>query len=348
MVEAHRFGRFKKIGQNLERIGGNMTVSEQSRQGKQVSWAMFYMCLAVWLFSSMDAEIKYLSAHFSNMQLLSSRAFLALIPALIMIWVYCRRHQNSLMAQLKPQSWRAHGAIHISNVLSLWAFYQAFGEMALADAYAVFFTAPLCVTLLSRIFLKEQIGKHRWGAVCIGFVGILIMVRPGSDLFSQAALICGIGTFLYAVSIVSTRLASETETPLSLMMTSILTIALVALIGCLVNWETPLGPLAPDWQNKSVDPDWMVILIFMGVGLCGGFGQWASFVAFQRAEASLLTPFEFSAMLWGVLYGFLIWQDLPTIEVVMGGSLIILAGLYTVHREHKRAVQTEKILPPLP
>jgi len=277
-----------------------------------------FMVLAVFLFAVMDASIKWLSPRYDSWQIVFARGVFALIPLSIMV------ARAGGPAVLRTRHVKAHVVRALVGIVSLWCVFYALGVMPLADAYAIFFAAPLFCTALSVPMLGERVGPRRWAAVAVGFLGVLVMVKPSGDVLSQGALLCLIGTVLYALAVMMVRRMASTESNEAIVMTFTLTTIFVGGIAMLPNWTTPSLADLP---------------VFIAVGFFGGFAQWCITEAFRSAPIAIVAPFEYTAMLWGVLFGWAVWGELPGANIWFGAVLVIASGLYILHRETRRKAE---------
>jgi|SRR5215207_1591958 len=189
--------------------------------------------------------------------------------------------------------------------------------MSLADATVITFAAPLFVVVLSGPMLRERVGTAAWVGVGLGFVGVLIVVRPGAGSIAWAALLPLATAFLFALYQVLTRLASRGDPAAT-------TLAWTILIGLLLT--TPLLPLA--WAEASFAA-WLLLIIS---GLLYGTGQFLLISALAAAPANVLTPFTYTQIVAAVLFGMLVLGELPDAWTLAGTALIVLAGLYVLRR----------------
>lgn len=201
-------------------------------------------------------------------------------------------------------------------------FVMALKYMPLADATATGFVAPLFVTALSIPILGEAIGWRRWTATLVGFVGVLIVVRPGGAGFQVASLLAVASALAWAFAMIMTRMMSRTESPLT-------TLTYSAMLGFgLTSLAVPFlwGPLTP-----------MILLMGVFVGVSSTVGHWLIVLAYRHADASLLAPFSYIQLLWASLFGLVIFAVLPDFWTLVGAVIIAGSGLYTAHRERVRA-----------
>jgi drug/metabolite transporter (DMT)-like permease len=201
-------------------------------------------------------------------------------------------------------------------------FVMALKYMPLADATATGFVAPLFVTALSIPILRETIGWRRWSATLVGFVGVLIVVRPGGAGFQIASLLAVASALAWAFAMIMTRMMSRTESPLT-------TLTYSAIIGLgLTSLAMPFlwGPVTP-----------AILLMGLFVGASSTVGHWLIVLAYRHADASLLAPFSYIQLLWATLFGLVVFAVLPDLWTLVGAVIIAGSGLYTAHRERVRA-----------
>lgn len=276
--------------------------------------------VAILLLSCMDALIKWLSAGYPTVQIGFFRVAFALIPIAFLI-IGTGGGLTSLRTQ-RPFQHIARGTIGCGAGLS---FFTAFAHMPLADAYAIAFAAPLIITALSVPFLGETVGWRRWSAVLVGFLGVLIILRPvgaASSMLGFGAVMAVTGTVLYSVAIVLTRQMVNTETNAAIV--TYQTLTAMVLIGAFLPWVF-IMPTGSDW------------LLLVGVGILGGSATVAMTQSFRMAQISILAPFEYTAMVWGVLFGVTLWGDLPDRWIWVGTAIVVASGLYILHRETRVA-----------
>ena len=275
--------------------------------------AMATMLAAVVAFSLMDAGLKLLSAHYPPFQVAALRGA-ASLP-----WVLAWVLSSAGLRSLRPVQWRLHLLRGGMGIAMMGAFVYALRSLPLANAYSLFFIAPLLITALSGPMLGEQVGPRRWVAIAVGLVGMLVLLRPsGQGVFSPAALAVLLAATMYAVSAITVRWLAKTDTPQA-MVTWLL--VLMAVGG---------GALAlPHWTPLRAEHLWLVA----GVGLAGAVGQYTIIEAFRLGEASLLAPLEYTALVCGVLLDFVLWHTLPDRITWLGAAIIVASGLYLLRRE---------------
>jgi drug/metabolite transporter (DMT)-like permease len=271
---------------------------------------------AILVMSAMDTVIKWLSADYPTIQIVFFRSLFGLVPLVVLV---VRAGGPATFRTSRPGIHLLRGLISLG---AAFFFFYAFRTLPLADAYAIAFAAPLLVTALSVPMLGEHVGPRRWAAVVVGFIGVAVMLRPGSagvaGFLSLGALAALAGTFLYALNVTLIRRYSRTETNAALILYS----TMVMVAGSL--------PFLP---SAFVMPDATGWLLLITTGLLGGIGLLAITEAFRIAPVAIVAPFEYTAMLWAVLFGWIFWGDLPDAWIIAGSAIVIGSGLYILHRE---------------
>jgi drug/metabolite transporter (DMT)-like permease len=271
------------------------------------------MLLAAALFGLMDTGLKLLSPHYPALQVAALRA-LSSLP-LVVAFVAWRGAFGSLLRV----RWPLHllrGALGI-GMLSAFAF--ALRQLPLAEAYAIFFVAPLFITLLSGRLLGEQVGRARWIAIAVGLLGVLVVLRPtGTGMFSLAGLAVLFAAACYSVSAITVRIVGRSDS------TESQVFWLMALVGV---GATLLA--LPQWTPVRAADGW----VLAGVAVTGFLGQLAITEAFRHGEASAIAPFEYSALAWGLAVDWLVWHTLPDRWMLVGAAIIVASGLYLVRHE---------------
>lgn len=278
------------------------------------------MLLSMAVLSVMDAIMKQLTTHYPSLQIAALRGLVSL--PFVIGWI---AWQRSGIVSLFRIRWGLHVARGVLAVLMLTSFIYAISEMPLSEAYTLFFIAPLLITALSVPLLGETVGWRRWAAVLAGFVGVLIVLRPGYVALNLATVAILVGATCYALNAIFVRILGRTDSTAAM---SFWFMAFLA-IGA--------GLLAmPDWQPvRAADAGWL-----LGMGISGALGQVLITEAFRCAPVSVIAPFEYSTLFWGVLLDIAIWRVLPGPIVFFGAAVIVASGIYLIHRERRPAVVT--------
>jgi drug/metabolite transporter (DMT)-like permease len=273
------------------------------------------MLSAVAAFSGMDALLKLLSQHYPPMEVVALRGA-ASMPFMLLPLIVMGR-----LSALKPVRIGMHLLRGLLMLLVLVGFVYAVRALSLADAYAIFLAAPLIVTALSVPLLGEHVGWRRWLAICIGLVGVITMLHPSaSSLVSLGAVAALISATCYAFNAIALRVITRTDTTASVVfwMIAIMTV----LAGLFA---------APRWESIRAE-DWTLLF---GIGVFSAIAQHLLTEAFRTAPPSVVAPFEYTALLWGILIDRVVWGVFPTSRVYIGGGIVIASGLYLIWREHR-------------
>jgi drug/metabolite transporter (DMT)-like permease len=271
------------------------------------------MLLACLFFSLMDAVMKGLASEFAPMQVTALRA-LSSLP-LILAYVHWRGAWKSL--------WRVRWPLHLMRiglgVLMLTLFIYAIKRLPLTEAYAIFYISPFAIAALSIPLLGEKVARASWIAIGVGLLGVLLVLKPtGEGLVSLAGLAILAAALCYAVSAISVRLLSRTDSAESMVWWSMAGIAVVAGLLALPEW-LPL-------QRHHLLP-------LAALAVTGFFGQITITEAFRIAPAATVTPFEYSALAWALGLDVLIWQVVPEARVFIGAAIIVASGIYLARHE---------------
>jgi len=271
------------------------------------------MLLAMAALSVMDAIMKQLVGHYSPIQVAALRGLVSL--PFVIAWVYFRERTFVTLIRIR---WRWHLARGVLAILMLTSFIYAISGMPLSEAYTLFFVAPLMITALSVPLLQETVDRRRWIAILVGFGGVIVVLRPGFAGLNLMAIAVLVGATCYSLNAISVRILGRTDSTAAM---SFWFVAMVA-VGA--------GLLAlPDWQPlRTTDAAWLI-----GMGVTGALGQLLITEAFKCAPVSVVAPFEYSTLFWGVLLDLALWGALPGPIVFVGAAVIVASGLYLIHRE---------------
>lgn len=289
---------------------------------------------SVFLMSFGDAVIKYHSASFTAWQVFALRSTIT-VPVLLGLMVLLGPDEP-----LRPRSLWWVGLRSLLMVLMWIAYYAALPLISLSAAAVAFYTAPLFIALLSRSLTGEQVGPARWLGIVLGFVGVLVVLRPGGDTFSPAVLLPVLAAFLYALSAIVTRAKCAEERPLVLALG--LNLGLLA-AGLLVSGALVLIP--PDADVAAAHP------FLFGVWSGMGAEQWALIAflallmvafatgvakAYQVAPAALVGAFDYTYVVFAVVWGYVLFAERPDAVAVVGLALIGAAGVLVAGRPTAR------------
>lgn len=270
-------------------------------------------------FSTMGAMLKLASTQGLNAPELVFYRSLFSLPV-VLIWVLKRES----LAVLRPNNKLAHMWRSGLGLLSMGLTFQALILLPLADATAINFTAPIFATVLSFLILREAVGWHRWGAVLVGFVGVLIIARPGGSSLPA------IGVSIALIAAVGQAGVTTTLRHLQRSENVSAIVFWFAIAGIIV------GAMIMPFFGHLHGPKAMAFVL--AGGLAGGAGQ-LFMTASLRAPVSAVAPFDYLQILAATAYGWLLFSDLPTMHTIAGAGLIAASGLYTAGREHRRRLR---------
>ncbi len=274
--------------------------------------AILYNLLAWAILPFMDTIAKYLSSDLSFFQITWARYFFTVFFTLPFMFFFFR---NNLIWTTKPKLQIFRGlTLFLANVL----FFYSISVISMAKALTLAFVAPLITTALSPIFLGEKVGLRRWSAVIIGFIGSLIVIRPGFIEFNLAS-IAALGTgFFYGIYLIITRKLHSSDSPL-------LTLLLTGVVGVVV--ASFLVPVV--WINPTFN-QWS-LLALMGVFAC--LGHLFLILSLKYADASKLAPLAYFEIVTNIILGYYFFSDFPHYWTWVGLAIIVCSGVYISFRE---------------
>jgi drug/metabolite transporter (DMT)-like permease len=269
--------------------------------------------IAVVMFSLMDTTMKLLAAHFPAMQVAALRC-LSSLP-LVFAWVGWRGGYRSAL----EVRWPLHLLRAVLGIVMLSLFAFGLKELSLASAYTIFFVGPILITALSVFMLNETVNARRWIAIGVGMAGVLVALRPdGMGFLTLGGLAVLTAAACYAVSAIAARIIARTDRSEHMMFWLMLMMAIGATALAAPNWVPVEMSHAP---------------LLCALAVSGFFGQMAINEAFGHGEASVVAPFEYSALAFGVALDWLLWRTLPDGFTLLGAAIIIGSGLYLIRHE---------------
>lgn len=298
---------------------------------------------AVTTFSTNDMAIKWLSGDYALHQIVFIRALIAVVITLAILVPL-----EGGLKILRTPKLGMHMVRGLCVVVANLTFFAGIASMPLAEATAIFFVAPLLITMLSVPLLGEKVGPRRLAAVLVGLAGVIVMIRPGSESFQWAALMPLLAASAYAMLQILTRKLGHAEKA----STMAFFIQFTFLIVCsLIAGD---GRFAPG-DGGSLDfllrawtmPQGIDVWIMVGIGFLASIGGYLISQGYRSAEAGLVAPFEYMAMPLAIFWSIAIWGDWPDTQAWVGISLITGAGLYVFHRETVRG-QENALEKPMP
>lgn len=296
--------------------------------------AAIILVFGLFLFSIQDIIIKHFSSSYSVLQIVFIRGLIAL--GLFAIFFKITSQKINLRSR-RPGLMLARGLLGFSSYTS---YYLAVAAMPLAEVVAIAFTMPLIVTAMSALLLREKVGVRRWSAVVIGLLGVLIILSPSGEFNSLAVVFAFVAAFTYASQAILTRFLGDHDHPLAIAYHSILIFTLVSglvsllLLSGLISIASTHPSLAffgRAW-NLPTDIDMFLLLV---IGFIAAVGFYCLSKAYCSSVASAIAPFEFTYILWAVVFGFLFWNEVPGPTTILGVLVLISSSLYIWYRERQ-------------
>jgi len=282
---------------------------------RETPLAIATICTGVAFLVMNDAAAKLLTDRYAPIQIVFLRNLIAVpIIATGILVVFGP-------AGLRSRHLRLHALRGLLMVVAAALFFTALAHLPLAEATALVFSAPIFITALSVPLLGERVGWRRWAAVLAGFVGVLVIVRPGSAAFQLAALL-PVGTALgYALFMITARWIGRDERLWTMMLFAMLFPLVYSAAPALAVW-TPVQP--GDFA------------LFGGLAVCGSLGLSLIGQAFRMAPAAIVAPFDYTALIWATGLGWLIWGDIPGTWTIAGAAIIMASGVFIILREARQ------------
>jgi drug/metabolite transporter (DMT)-like permease len=280
----------------------------------QLTRGLFLMALGIALMSVMDAFIKYLTSEITAPQVLFLRSFFGIIPLLFII-----QKQGGLKI-IKTKRPVVHMARAFFGGLAFVAFTIGLRDMSLSNALAICFAAPFFMIIFSFILNGDKVGLHRLIAMLIGFGGVLIVLQPDDGLLETGAIYMIVVAASYAMGQIVARRYKDSEPAISF---SFWTSVLMSLAGALF--------MIMDWHAIT----WLDLFWALCMGVSGGLGHYYMTKAIQYAPPAIVSPVEYSALIWAMIFDLTIWSLYPQSTTLIGSGIIMGTGLYILWREHK-------------
>lgn len=265
------------------------------------------------LLAAMDAVAKWLVIDdIHPLQILAVRSVIIVVALLL---IFGLRKNLSELQPVRPWMQALRG---ITGIIAPLTFFLSLRYLPLTDAVVTFFTSAFAITIVSALVLKERVGVHRWCAVIVGYIGVIIAMSPTGAGNIAGYLLVLVSSLSYAGLFTSGRWLTETDSVSSLVFSYN---AGTGLIACLL--------LPWFWSTMQTD-DWALLALLSLLAVSGHF---AMTYAFSIAEASSIAPFEYSALLWAILFDYFIWGSEPVAATLIGAAIIVASALYVLRRE---------------
>jgi len=274
----------------------------------------FYFLISVIFFSVMEILVKFLSSSYPIGELVFFRGFFGLLP-IIFIMPKKKFFQNFKTKKIKLHIFRT-----ITGCFALISIFFGLKYLPLADAISITFAAPIFATIFSIFFVKEIVGKKRWFAVLIGFLGILIILKPGTSLFSIYSIFPILFCVGFAASASLIRILSKTDKNYLISFYYTAGLTLVSLFLDPLSWKIPL---------------FKDCLLLISIGIIGSLGNIIITEAYRKSEISLITPIKYLNLIFAIVFGYYLFNEVPEVSTLIGSVLIIVSTVIIFIRERK-------------
>ena len=274
--------------------------------------AIILKLLSVLSFAVMDALIKKVSDTIPTFEIIFFRCLFGLIPVLLMVFYTSSSFRTAKI--------HLHFCRAIVAALAMFGFFKSFQLLPLADVSAVAFSSIMITTIMAIFFLNESIGVRRWTAIIVGFIGVFVILRPGSELFNPYMLLPLLAAFGLSLAVIIVKILLRTDKPPTCSFYMHIIVAIIMLATISFGW---------------VIPDQGDLILLALIGIFGGTAQILVTNAFRLSPVSLLVPFEYTHILWAIFFCIVFFSDYPTFYVIIGSGIIILSTYYIVYRERQ-------------
>jgi drug/metabolite transporter (DMT)-like permease len=293
-----------------------MTVADAAAAGRnQVPLGIAYTVGSTVMFAGGNAVVKWQLATYPLGEVAFGRTLFAFLTVVVIVL------PRAGWSVLRTQRYREHLQRGLSQFGSMLCWFLAVSVLSLGSATAIGFAAPLFTTLLSIVILKEKVGIHRWSALIVGFVGVLIITHPGAGTLTYGALFALANAVLISTVAIAIRRMSMTESTetLTLYQMSIMTLCTAGLLT--------FGFRAPHFRDA-------LMVALAGVG--NGIAQFWWTRSLSLAPPSAVVPFNYLSLVWAMILSFAVWGDVPTSGLLVGSAIVVASGLYILWRETLR------------
>jgi drug/metabolite transporter (DMT)-like permease len=282
---------------------------------EHIPLGILHMLVATVLFAGSSALTKWLVQAYPIGEVLFVRAVTSLVGASLVILPYAG------LAVFRTKRLRDHLVRGVSQSCSQVFLVIAFSLMPLASAVAINFSAPLFATIAAIFFLKETVGPVRWGALIVGFLGVLLVSAPGADAFGTGSLFALANAVLFGTVTVGVRGMTATES------TETLTLYQFVLLTVVFTASLPLGWVAPNAAGWGA---------MVANGLGNAVGQYLWTRALHLAPTSAVVPFNYFSLVWAIVLGFVVWGDIPPVTLIAGSAIVAGSGMFLLWHESRR------------
>jgi drug/metabolite transporter (DMT)-like permease len=288
----------------------------EGRRAENIPLGILCMLIASIVFQGSSALSKWLVATYPVGEMLFIRAAVSLVVSSLVILPV------SGLGVFRTKRLHDHVFRNISQSTAQLFIVIAFSLMPLASAVAITFSTPLFSTIAAIVVLKESVGPVRWGALIVGFLGVLVVTSPGVDTFQVGSLFAIANAVLFGTVAVGVRRMAATESTETLIMHQMAFLTVFFAASLPFGWVTPAS--AGDWSAMIAN------------GLLNAAGQYLWTTALRFAPASAVAPFNYFSLIWAVILGFLVWGDLPSAPLLMGSAVVVGSGMFLLWHEARK------------
>jgi drug/metabolite transporter (DMT)-like permease len=293
------------------------------------------LVMGILIFSLQDIAVKWIGGSYPVLEIVIFRSLIAM-PATLFFF----RMEGGKGLPVTKQ----HKLEYVRGLflfLSYTSYFMGLAALPLAEIAAIRFSAPLMITLLSVLLLREKVGLQRWVALIVGFIGVLIIIRPGSVSFNIGSVFILLSTLFYALSVMLTRRLQTTESSATMSYFSSLVYVVIAIvlapiviaIGPIPNANPSIVFLFHAWSMPSL----LDLIVMFGLGLVWAGGMYFIARAYSLALASVVAPFEYMTLPINTVWGFLLWHDFPSLATWIGAFVTLVSSLYTLYQGKKES-----------
>jgi drug/metabolite transporter (DMT)-like permease len=301
-----------------------------TRIGSNVKGVSF-LVLSALIFSLQNIAVKWIGGDYSVLEIVTFRSLIAL-PFTLLFYRYEGKRGLPTTQRHKLEYVRG-----VFLFLSYTTHFMGLAALPLADVESIRFSAPLMITFLSVVMLGEKVGPRRWLALIVGFMGVLFIVRPGSVTFNMGSIFILISVLFYALNVMLTRKLQTTDSSATMAYYSSLVYLVAAfvlaplaiVVGEIPDAHPSIAFLFRAWTTPTL-LDWVIM---SGLGLVWAGGMYCMARAYSLAQASVVAPFEYVSLPINMMWGFVFWQEIPTLMTVAGAFLTLFSGMYILYRE---------------
>jgi drug/metabolite transporter (DMT)-like permease len=291
------------------------------------------LVMAILIFSLQDIAVKWMGGSYPVLEIVIFRTLIAMPATLFFFRLEGRRGLPTT---------KRHKLEYVRGLflfLSYTTYFMGLAALPLAEIAAIKFSTPLMITVLSVMLLREKVGLQRWIALIVGFIGVLIIIRPGSASFNLGSIFILLNVLFYVFAVMVTRRLQITDSSATMsyfgslvyMVIAIVLTPIVVAVGPIPNANPSIVFLFHAWSMPSL----VDLLIMAGLGLVWAGGMFFTARAYSLALASVVAPFEYISLPISIMWGFLLWRQFPTLATLGGAGLTLLSSLYTLYRGQK-------------